>query len=43
MTFETIENVFTINSDTIMTVALSAILLLIGTFIKNRIKALETY
>ena len=43
MTFETIENVFTINSDAIMTVALSAILLLIGAFIKNHVKPLEKY
>ena len=35
MTFETIENVLNINTDAIMTLAMAAVLLVIGYFIKN--------
>lgn len=43
MTFEVIENIFTIKSDAVMTVAMAACLLLIGYFVKSKVKALEKY
>lgn len=43
MSFETIENVLTINTDAVMTVALAAVLLLIGYFVKSKLKFLVKY
>lgn len=43
MTFETIENVFNINTDAIMTLAMAAVLLVIGYFIKNKLTILDKY
>ena len=43
MKFETIEGVFTMNVDAITTVAMAALLLLIGYFVKEKIKPLEKY
>lgn len=43
MIFETIEGVLTIKTDAIMTTALAALLLLLGYFIKDKIRILEKY
>ena len=43
MSFETVENVLNINTDAVMTLAMAAVLLLIGHFVKSRVKALEKY
>lgn len=43
MSFETIENVLTINTDAVMTVALAAVLLLVGYFVKSKLKFLVKY
>lgn len=43
MSFEVIDSVFTINSDSVMTVAMAAVLLLIGFFIKSKVKFFEKY
>ena len=43
MTFEIIDSLFTIKADSIMTVAMAAVLLLIGFFIKSKVKFLEKY
>lgn len=43
MTFETIENIFTIKMDSVTTLAFAAILLLIGYFVKNKIRVLDKY
>ena len=43
MSFETIENVFTINLDATFTLALAAILLIIGFKVKNAIKIIDKY
>lgn len=43
MVFETVENILSINVDSITTLALAAILLLIGQFIKNRVGFLDKY
>ena len=43
MSFEVIENVFTINADMVMTVAMAAVLLLIGYFVKSKVHFLEKY
>lgn len=43
MSFEIIENVFTINADMVMTTAMAAVLLIIGYFIKGKVKFLEKY
>lgn len=43
MVFETIENVFTITADMTMTTAMAALLLIIGYYIKSKVKFLEKY
>lgn len=43
MSFEVIENVFTIKADIVMTVAMAAVLLLIGYFIKSKVNFLAKY
>jgi ESS family glutamate:Na+ symporter len=43
MTFEMVENVFTINTDMTMTTAMAAALLILGYFIKSKVKFLEKY
>lgn len=43
MKFEMIENVFTINLNPVFTLALSAILLLLGFWIKDKIKIIDKY
>ena len=43
MTFETVENVFNINTDAIMTLAMAALLLLLGYFVKDKAKILDKY
>lgn len=43
MTFETLDHVFTINVNAIMTVAMASVLLLLGYFVKSKVKALEKY
>jgi len=43
MTIEMIENVLNINADAVMTVAMAAVLLLVGYFIKGKVKFLEKY
>ena len=43
MSFEIIENVFTIKADMVMTTAMAAVLLIIGYFIKSKVKFLEKY
>ena len=43
MTFETVENVLNINTDAVMTLAMAAVLLLIGYFVKGKVKVLEKY
>lgn len=43
MTFETVENVLNIQTDAIMTLAIAAILLLIGYAVKNRVTFLSKY
>jgi ESS family glutamate:Na+ symporter len=43
MSFEIIENVFTIKADMTMTTAMAAVLLIIGYFIKGKVKFLEKY
>ena len=43
MSFEIIENVFTINADMVMTTAMAAVLLIIGYFIKGKVRFLEKY
>ena len=40
MTFETIENVLNINTDAIMTLAMAAVLLVIGYFIRTNLQSL---
>ena len=43
MSFEFIENVLTIKADAVMTVAMAAVLLLIGFWIKGKVKVLNKY
>lgn len=43
MTFENIDGIFTIKTDSTMTLALAVILLLVGYGLKNRVKFLEKY
>lgn len=43
MTFETIENILNINTDAIMTLAMAAVLLVIGYFIKSKLTILDKY
>ena len=43
MIFETVENIFTIKVDSIVTLAFAAILLLIGYFVKSKVKVLDKY
>lgn len=43
MSFETVENVLNINVDATMTLAMAAVLLLIGYFIKNKVPLLAKY
>ena len=43
MSFETIENVLNINVDSTMTLAMAAVLLLIGYFVKNKVGFLTKY
>lgn len=43
MSFETVENVLNISTDSVMTVAMAAVLLLIGYFVKGKVKFLEKY
>lgn len=43
MTFETLDHVFTINVNAIMTVAMASVLLLLGYFVKSKVKVLEKY
>lgn len=43
MTFETVDNVFTINTSAVMTTAMAAILLLIGYWVKSKVKILDKY
>jgi len=43
LTFEVIENVFTINLNPVFTLALSAILLLLGFWIKDKVKIIDKY
>ena len=43
MSFETIENVLNINVDAIMTCAMAAVLLLIGFWMKGKVKVLNKY
>ncbi len=43
MTFETLDHIFTINVNAIMTVAMASVLLLLGYFVKSKVKVLEKY
>ena len=43
MSFETIESVLNINVDSTMTLAMAAVLLLIGYFVKNKVSFLTKY
>lgn len=43
MSFEIIENIFTIKADMVMTTAMAAVLLILGYFIKSKVKFLEKY
>lgn len=43
MSFETIGNVLNINADMVMTVAMASVLLLVGYFVKSKVKLLEKY
>ena len=43
MSFEVIDSLFTIKADGIMTVAMAAVILLIGFFIKSKVTFLEQY
>ncbi len=43
MSFEMVENVFTIKANMVMTLAMAAVLLLIGYFIRNRVKFFSHY
>lgn len=43
MSFETIDSVFTIKADAIMTLAMAALLLLFGYFVRNKLKFLTKY
>lgn len=43
MTFETVENILNINADAIMTLAMASVLLLLGYFVKNKVKILDKY
>lgn len=43
MSFEVIDSIFTIKADSIMTVAMAAVLLLIGFFTKSKVKFLDKY
>ncbi len=43
MTCETLGHVFTINANAIMTVAMASVLLLLGYFVKSKVKVLEKY
>lgn len=43
MSFEVIDNIFTISADMTMTTAMAAILLILGYFIKSKVKFLEKY
>ena len=43
MSFETIDSVFTIKNDAVMTLAIAAVLLLIGYFVRNKVKFLSKY
>ena len=43
MTFETVDNILTISTDTVMTTAMAGILLLIGFWIKKKVTLLDKY
>ncbi|MDL2226780.1 sodium/glutamate symporter [Deltaproteobacteria bacterium OttesenSCG-928-M10] len=43
MNFETVENVLHINVDAVMTVAMAALLLLLGYWVKGKVKVLDRY
>lgn len=43
MKFEVLENVLNINTDAVMTLAMAAVLLLIGYFVKDKVKILDKY
>lgn len=43
MKFEVLENVLNINTDAVMTLAMAAVLLLIGHFVKDKVKILDKY
>lgn len=43
MSFEIIENIFTIKADMVMTTAMAAVLLIIGYFVKSKVRFLEKY
>lgn len=43
MSFETIENILTVNVNSTMTLAFAGVLLLIGYAVRNKVKALEKY
>ena len=43
MSFETVENVLNINTDAVWTLALAVVLLLIGFFVRNKVKFLSKY
>ncbi|MEG0813933.1 MAG: sodium/glutamate symporter, partial [Clostridium sp.] len=43
MKFETVDNIFNINTDAVMTLAMAAVLLLIGYAVKNKVKILDKY
>lgn len=43
MKFEMVENILNINTDAIMTLAMAAVLLLIGYFVKDKAKVLDKY
>lgn len=43
MTFETVDNIFNINTDAVMTLAMAALLLVLGYAVKNKVKILDKY
>lgn len=43
MSFEMLDGIFTINADAVMTAAMASVLLLIGIFIKSKVKFLNKY
>lgn len=43
MSFEIIENIFTIKADMVMTTAMAAVLLIIGYYVKSKVRFLEKY